>query len=367
MTSISRSLVDALVRNQGKILATVLGPIAFIVSASVILSLTGGWLNGGELSGVMDGMPIAASPTETTWDGASWLRGTATPDPDLEPAAEPGASDRAPQTTGLMLALLASLAFSAVVATKAKEQTPIPSDIGLRMENRARYYREGDVNSDLIVFIHGWNGDATETWLDFPRLFGSDERFDGVDIVLVDYPTFMLRRNPNVAELSNWMRKSLNALLTREYGRIAIVAHSMGGIAARELVIQHRLAQSRLQVGLLVEIAVPHNGANGAALANYLGVSKGFAGSLHAGRNSFLKGQALRWSLLRDRPSTVCFWHPSDPVVPSDSAKSECPDSTAIMFEDDRRTSIHSLLVKPPSHEDDRYRLPAHEIAQFLS
>ncbi len=58
--------------------------------------------------------------------------------------------------------------------------------------------------------------------------------------------------------------------------KIFVVAHSLGGLVAREIIIENRLAGIPDIVQKVVEIATPHNGANIAGLASTLGIDRAY-------------------------------------------------------------------------------------------
>src|SRR5262249_45590379 len=117
-------------------------------------------------------------------------------------------------------------------------------------------------------------GDGTGTWKKFPTLVCQDQKFSDVDVLIINYPTFMMSRNAHVIDLATWIDKKLTAEeMWPRYKKIAVVAHSMGGLIAREIILTKQLQGSNFNVGFLVEIGSPHMGSNVAKLASALGLS----------------------------------------------------------------------------------------------
>lgn len=217
----------------------------------------------------------------------------------------------------------------------------------------------------VIIFVHGWTGDVKQTWKQFPTLMCGDDRYRSFDIVSVGYPTFMVKRSLSVSETANWMLESINErikLSGRE--KIIFVAHSLGGLIAREITILQRLQQQpgqpeHGQIILLVEIASPHYGASIAKLAAALGVSKDLASDMQENSNS-LRKLHVHWNKLLQRPKTLCFSSPGDSIVPIVSAFYQCDQQERLP------TWGHIELVKPESREDPRYSVPTRELWDTL-
>jgi hypothetical protein len=69
------------------------------------------------------------------------------------------------------------------------------------------------------------------SWHRFPELLCGDARFKDIEVISVDYPTFMVRRNLRISELAGWLNDNLDSdsIWTRR-NTVVIVAHSMGGL-----------------------------------------------------------------------------------------------------------------------------------------
>lgn len=221
----------------------------------------------------------------------------------------------------------------------------------------------------LLLFIHGWNGDSRTTWLQFPQLVCDDPRFSGVDVLVVNYPTFMLRRGLHIAGLSDWVNQHLDFGDSGKYKQVAIVAHSMGGLIGRELVILKTLGGEQKAIRVLVEVGSPHQGANPANLAAELGITtlastlriKSPLTSEMTEGSSFLATLQTEWQAVKPRPMSQCFSSPQDMVVAEGSATYQC-DKFLLYPQWD-----HRQMVKPASRTDDRYASPMAVILKFLA
>jgi pimeloyl-ACP methyl ester carboxylesterase len=215
-------------------------------------------------------------------------------------------------------------------------------------------------NRKLLLFIHGWEGDSQSTWMRFPTLACQDSRFADVDVLAVDYPTFISRRNLNLAQLSEWLNAHLDFGETGKYQRVAIVAHSMGGLVSREIVILRSLNESQKAIVVVVEIASPHLGAQPAKVASALGISSPLADEMSRG-SSFLTTLQTQWQQIKTRPKTQCYTSPQDEVVSEDSATFQCDGFLSYP------QWGHREMVKPESRTDDRYSTPVEFLSPLLS
>ena len=227
--------------------------------------------------------------------------------------------------------------------------SPVPQAVALPLPPPARELQN---NKNLLVFMHGWDGDPLDTWKSFPQLVLADTTFDSFNVSVVSYPTYYARRNLGIRPMARWLndRFDRDGIYAR-YENIWIVGHSMGGLIARELLIANRLQRDNKKFRLLVEIASPHQGASIALLANALGVSRGFVEDLTP-RSQFLLTLREDWNALKDRPKTFCLTSPHDQIVSIDSAIAQCDEYLQYP------QWGHIEMVKPLDPRDERYRVP---------
>ena len=213
----------------------------------------------------------------------------------------------------------------------------------------------------LILFIHGWMGDARNTWRSFPLIVcGHPSWFGDVDVLVINYPTYLRDPNSNITALASWIGRELESRgYWNKYKKVAIVAHSMGGLIAREVVISESLTGRGKNVDLLVEIATPHDGARLAQIASVLGVSPPLTQEMSRG-SSFLQTQRIHWQSLRTRPRTHCFFSTDDRVVGPDSATDQCDHVYELSGWN------HRELVKPEEWKDLRYKRPMQLVAAYM-
>lgn len=146
-----------------------------------------------------------------------------------------------------------------------------------------------DNNSNLILFIHGLNG-SNETWKNevtqntFPELLLKDSEIkNNFDIAYFEYYTSLVNakerfvilktlfskdkstpKNISVSEIADVLKTRMNHQLD-EYNSIVIIAHSMGGIIAKSVILDYA-EDGNSRIKLFLSLAVPHLGSN---LADY--------------------------------------------------------------------------------------------------
>jgi len=211
----------------------------------------------------------------------------------------------------------------------------------------------------LVLFLHGWQGDREETWKRFPDLVCGDYDFRDYDVLSIGYPTYYIGSNLTMQQFGGWLADKLAANNIQRYDKIAIIAHSIGGLLARRIVLEQR--PELKNIVLLVEIGTPHLGAyDYTKLADNIFMRGGrLVGELQTG-SPFLQQLQADWEHLPQRPHTFCTGSPSDYVVSLDSAQDDCDEQHAYPALD------HRGLVKPTDIREDRYKVPMHAVKRHL-
>jgi pimeloyl-ACP methyl ester carboxylesterase len=114
-------------------------------------------------------------------------------------------------------------------------------------EDAAQWIRGSEDGTGLVVFVHGFAGDAVSTWKDFPDLLPSDPDLRGYDFCFWGYPTsvnplIILKRlvwsdNPNLDTLGQGLRSLLDNTAQR-YRKIVFAGHSMGGLIIQLFILE---------------------------------------------------------------------------------------------------------------------------------
>jgi pimeloyl-ACP methyl ester carboxylesterase len=140
-------------------------------------------------------------------------------------------------------------------------------------------------NRRLILFVHGFGGTSTGTWLEFPGLLPASEKARNADIIFYGYDGLKTRAYVSAVELLDVLNRLattgagiVNATLPIGAGarpaafawdEITIIAHSLGCVVSRlALVLAHRRGDAWVKNVRLIFFAPAHSGANVLKLAS---------------------------------------------------------------------------------------------------
>ncbi len=136
---------------------------------------------------------------------------------------------------------------------------------------------------DLVIFIHGLCGDAKTTWTNpitkfvFPEALAQDFVTENhpAYVVSFDYVTH-LQRGPSILSIASHLEFKIDRLLKKHsYRTLRIVAHSMGGLVARQYVLRLQpQAHPSLKVAGIVLLATPNNGSELSELGRLVSESR---------------------------------------------------------------------------------------------
>ncbi len=101
-------------------------------------------------------------------------------------------------------------------------------------------------NKACVIFIHGFQGDPTATWADFPKLLAEDPTMDGWDVLSLGYEsdlapdlTGVWEGNPSIKTIADSLGTFARTKLASKYGGFVFIAHSMGGLAVERALLDH--------------------------------------------------------------------------------------------------------------------------------
>lgn len=116
----------------------------------------------------------------------------------------------------------------------------------------------------LILFVHGLGGDAYDTWgkpnHSFMELIEADPAFADYAVASVRYPSNVLKRDPSLPQLATSLAGMLDHHFTKNT-EIVIIAHSLGGIIARQALVQSKFQHRSNQFVTLITLASPFDGS----------------------------------------------------------------------------------------------------------
>jgi WD40 repeat protein len=229
----------------------------------------------------------------------------------------------------------------------------------IAQELRAQHLRQGDT---LVVFVHGFRDDGENTWTNpetganWPDLLSQDIRFASVDIVTFHYPSSLSGQvNLSVSNVAEQLGQLLKSRNYNRYERIIFVAHSMGGLVVRNMLLKKRDLAGK--VPLIMFLATPSAGSFVANYAHAFGLGGRQLRALQTLENSnFLEDQDSQWRNWNDASNihSFCAYEKLRTsgvfVVGQASAQSLCTGPTLPVEAD------HSGIAKPDSAEHIVYK-----------
>lgn len=99
-------------------------------------------------------------------------------------------------------------------------------------------------NEAAIIFVHGFGGNAEETWGRFPELVGKSRTMSKWDIYSLGYATKLSfdlvgiwEADPDIPKLARYLRTACTTPPLDGYKSLALIAHSMGGLVVQRALV----------------------------------------------------------------------------------------------------------------------------------
>ncbi len=136
-------------------------------------------------------------------------------------------------------------------------------------------FRETENSNSVILFVHGFSGDAENTFSEAPKLLMANEEMNGWDMFPLGYSGNVVpEMGKNIWACASDIKRNSDHLLTSiknkfsRYKRIAIVAHDLGGIVAQQALLE--LEKEDLdRISHVLFFATPSNGLPEIELKNF--------------------------------------------------------------------------------------------------
>ncbi len=104
-----------------------------------------------------------------------------------------------------------------------------------------------------VVFIHGFGGDWQATWQSFPDFLAADPRLAGWDIYSLGYDSHLRvdvvklwSADPDLQEVADKLTTDVRVGELKDYRSLALIAHSMGGLATQRALLDSPALRQRV-------------------------------------------------------------------------------------------------------------------------
>ncbi len=127
-------------------------------------------------------------------------------------------------------------------------------------------FRESENANNVLLFIHGFSGEAASTFGEIPNLLMADKRFDGWDMfplgysenVSPDMGKEVWGSLEDIARVSDFLSTSIKHKYEK-YDRVALVGYSLGGLIVQRAIVDLD-AENRERLSHVLLFGTPSNG-----------------------------------------------------------------------------------------------------------
>jgi len=218
-------------------------------------------------------------------------------------------------------------------------------------------FRETPKATNLLLFVHGFSGEAADTFGQIPEFLAKDSKMDGWDMKPLGYSQHV---NPelgkdiwagidDIEKITDYLTTSITYKFDK-YDRVAVVAHSLGGLIAQKAIL--RLKPDALnKISHLIMLGTPSMGIE----AEVLNKSWNDKYSSMSSDGPFIKNLRSKWSekFKEGYPFELkVAFALSDQYVTSKSCVGP--------FSEEERVTVsgsHLAMVKPDDVHNDTYNL----------
>ena len=211
--------------------------------------------------------------------------------------------------------------------------------------------------NNLLLFLHGFSGESKGTFGNIPKMLQSDSNFDGWAMKPLGYSHFVqpeLGKDIwagilDVDKIAGYLKTSIKNKF-KKYDRIAIVAHSLGGLVAQKAILGLE-TDDRNRISHLIMFGTPSNGISSELLTKQWNTKYSDMSS----EGEFIKSLRNEWTkTFKDKyPFKL-------KVAASTDDEYVSLESCHGPFGEEYREFVnkkHLMIVKPENEKDDAYSL----------
>lgn len=236
--------------------------------------------------------------------------------------------------------------------------TPPTKDLPIKSKNETEVESwEREEGNNLLLFIHGFSGESKDTFGNIPIMLQSDSTFDGWAMKPLGYSHFVqpeLGKDIwagilDVDKIAGFLKTSIINKF-KNYDRIAIVAHSLGGLVAQKAILGLE-KDDRNKISHLIMFGTPSYGISPEVLTKQWNTKY----SEMSSEGDFIKSLRKEWK------DTFNDKYPFKlKVAASTEDEYVSIDSCHKPFGQEYREFVnkkHLMIVKPKDEKDDTYSL----------
>ena len=145
------------------------------------------------------------------------------------------------------------------------EESSVEANKGIK-EEVVTVFRETENANSVLIFIHGFTGEASNTFGEIPKFLAKDKEMNGWDMFPLGYsenvkPALgkqIWASVDDINRISDYLSTSIKNKFGK-YNRVAIVAHSLGGLVAQRALLNLD-QKNRERISHLILFGTPSNG-----------------------------------------------------------------------------------------------------------
>jgi pimeloyl-ACP methyl ester carboxylesterase len=216
---------------------------------------------------------------------------------------------------------------------------------------------ERSEGNNLLLFLHGFSGESKGTFGNIPNMLQSDSNFDGWAMKPLGYSPIVQPKLGkdiwgailDVDKIAGFLKTSIKYKF-KDYDRIAIVAHSLGGLVAQKAILGLD-QENRNRISHLIMFGTPSNGISPEVLTKQW--NKKYSEMSNEG--NFITSLRTEWKeTFNDKyPFKLKIAASSEDEYVSVDSCHKPFDKKYCEFVDGK----HLMMIKPKDDKDDAYLL----------
>ena len=241
----------------------------------------------------------------------------------------------------------------------AEEAVPVVPQVSEEQKETTvtTVYRKSEDAKNVLIFVHGFSGEAANSFGEIPTYIMQDTTFDDWDLYPIGFSEFVkpaLGKNiwasvEDIEKIADYLTTSFKYKF-EHYKNIAIIAHGLGGIVAQKAIINLNPIQLK-RISHLLLFASPNNGMP----SNF--ISKLWNKHLKefSEKSMFIKNLRANWNTLF--PDSLPF---AFKAIAATHDEYISPNSNLLAFPKEYGETIvgnHFSIIQPRGKEDVSYQL----------